>query len=67
LEEVVLEADEFEAIMLYDYQGLNQIEAAGRMHVSQPTFARILSRANKKVAQAIVEGKAIRIEGVSDV
>jgi uncharacterized protein len=67
LEEVLLEADEFEAIMLYDYQGLNQIEAAGRMHVSQPTFARILSRANKKVAQAIVEGKAIRIEGVSDV
>jgi len=41
---------------------LAQIEAAQKMNISQPTFARILDRANKKVAEAVVQGKAIRIE-----
>jgi len=62
LQEVVLEPDEFEAIKLYAYDDLNQIDAAQKMGISQPTFARILDRANKKIAQAIVLGKAIRIE-----
>ena len=62
LEEVVLEPDEFEALKLHDCDGLNQTDAAQRMHISQPTFARILDRAYKKIANAIVEGKAIKIE-----
>ena len=62
LEEVVLELDEFEAIKLYVYDNLDQIDAACRMRISQPTFARILKRANKKIAEALVLGKAIRIE-----
>ena len=62
LEEVVLEPDEFEAIKLHDNDNLNQTDAAKQMHISQPTFARILNRACKKIAQAFVHGKAIRIE-----
>ena len=62
LEEVALMLDEFEAIKLHDCDGLDQISAAKKMRISQPTFARILDRAYKKVAQAIVYGKAIRIE-----
>lgn len=62
LEEEVLLMDEFEAIKLYDVDNLSQIEAAKKMGVSQPTFARILDRAYKKIAKAIVFGKAIKIE-----
>lgn len=62
LEEVVLLADEVEAIKLYEVDELNQIDAARKMKISQPTFARILDSANKKIAQAIIKGKAIRIE-----
>ena len=62
LEEVILESDEFEAIKLHDCDNLNQTDAAQAMHISQPTFARILNRAYKKVAQALVHGAAIRIE-----
>ena len=64
LEEVVLAPDEFEAMKLYAHDDLNQIDAAQKMNISQPTFARILDRANKKIAQALVLGKAIRIEKI---
>jgi uncharacterized protein len=66
LEETILESDEFEAIKLHDSDDLNQTDAAKEMQISQPTFARILNRAYKKIAQALVEGKAIRIEGNRD-
>lgn len=62
LEEVILLPDELEAIKLYEVDGLAQIVAAKTMNVSQPTFARILASANKKIAEAIVHGKAIKIE-----
>lgn len=62
LEEVILLSDEFEAIRLYDVEALDQTTAAQKMGISQPTFARILDRAYKKIAQALVHGKAIRIE-----
>lgn len=62
LEEVVLKADEVEALKLYDIDKLEQIKAAEKMKISQPTFARILDSANKKIAEAIIKGKAIRIE-----
>lgn len=62
LQEVTLKPDEFEAIKLSQYDDLTQTEAAKKMEISQPTFARILDRANKKIAKAVIEGKAIKIE-----
>jgi predicted DNA-binding protein (UPF0251 family) len=63
LEKVSLAMDEFEALRLKDLEGLEQEQAATTMKVSQPTFHRILDSAHKKVADALVKGKAIRIEG----
>ena len=62
LEEVVLLPDEIEALKLYEVDGLDQKQAAIKMKISQPTFARILDSAIKKVAQAIIKGKAIKIK-----
>ena len=63
LEEVILRVDEFEAIRLKDMEGLEQEKAAKKMGISQPTFFRLLDSARKKIADAIVNGKAIKIEG----
>ncbi len=63
LEELVLTVVEFEAIRLKDSEGLDQIEAAKKMNISQSTFNRVISSARKKVADAIVNGKAINIKG----
>ena len=63
LEEVVLSVDEFEAIRLADLEGLYQEQAAERMKVSRQTFGRIVESAHRKVAEALVEGKAMKIEG----
>jgi predicted DNA-binding protein (UPF0251 family) len=63
LEEVVMTLDEFEAIRLADFEGLYQEQAAERMRVSRPTFGRIVEIARRKVAEAIILGKALKIEG----
>lgn len=63
VEEVVLTVEEFEAIRLNDLEGFGQIECSKKMHVSQPTFHRVISSARKKISDAIVNGKAIKIEG----
>jgi uncharacterized protein len=63
LEEVVLGLDETEALRLADLEGLSQLEVGQRMHVSRATVGRILESAHRKVADAIVRGKALRIEG----
>ena len=63
LEEVVLTMDELEAIRLKNYAGLEQIDCAKKMKISQSTFQRILTLANKKIAHALVLGKAIKIQG----
>jgi predicted DNA-binding protein (UPF0251 family) len=62
LEEVVLLPDELEALKLYEVDGLDQKQSAEKMKISQPTFARTLSSAIKKVALAIIKGRAIKIE-----
>lgn len=62
LKEVTLKADEMEAIKLKNYDDLQQIEAAEKMNISQPTFARILRGAYKKISEALVEGHAIKIK-----
>ncbi len=63
LNEIVVTLDEFEAIRLYDFEGLDQEKAAKRMKVSRPTFSRILSSARKKIAQGLVNLQALKIEG----
>ena len=63
LDEVVMTLDEFEALRLADLNGLYQEAAAEEMRVSRPTFARIIDAAHAKVADALVHGKALRIEG----
>jgi uncharacterized protein len=62
LEEVYLSLDELESLRLADYEGLYHEEAAGKMDVSRATFGRILGEARHKLAQAIIDGKAVRIE-----
>jgi len=61
LEEIELQPDELEALKLYEIDNLEQTQAAVKMGISQPTFARLLAVANKKIAQAIIHGKAIKI------
>ena len=63
LAHAMLTVDELEALRLKDHEGMGQTEAAGRMRISQPTFQRLLLSARRKVADALVNGKAIRIEG----
>ena len=63
LEEVILSHDELEALRLADLEGLYQDDAAARMKISRPTFSRIIEKARRAVAEALVGGKALRIEG----
>jgi len=63
LEEVRLSVEEVEAIRLKDLEGLEQEQSAEKMKVSRPTFQRVLASARQKVALALLNGKAIRIEG----
>ena len=63
LEESILTIDEFEAVRLKDLEGLEQEECAKKMDISQPTFHRLVLSARKKIADGIVNGKALKIEG----
>jgi len=65
LEEIVLTDDELEAVRLADVEGLYQEQAAEKMEVSRQTFGRILESAHKKIGDALVNGKALCIEGGS--
>jgi uncharacterized protein len=62
-DQVGLGMDEFEAIRLADYMGLSQKEAAKSMHISQQTFSRVLNRARKTLANGLVRGTTIKIQG----
>ncbi|MFZ5449471.1 MAG: DUF134 domain-containing protein [Thermodesulfobacteriota bacterium] len=63
LQQIVITVDELEAMRLADFLELTQEEVAQRMQVSRPTVTRMLSRAHRAVAEALVHGKAICIEG----
>jgi len=63
LQEVRLSIEEAEAIRLKDIEGLEQDDCAQKMSISRSTFARILLSARQKMADALLNGKAIRIEG----
>jgi len=61
--ENILKLEELEAIRLKDLEGLEQGECAEKMEVSRPTFQRILLSAREKIADSLVNGKIIHIEG----
>ncbi|MCX5703366.1 MAG: DUF134 domain-containing protein [Candidatus Omnitrophica bacterium] len=63
LETVFLTLDEFEAVRLACLEGLKQVDAAKKLKISRPTFSRILTSAQRKIADGLVNIKAIRIEG----
>jgi len=63
LKEVCISVDEMEAIRLKDLERLGQEQCAERMRISRPTFQRILSSSRQKIADALLNGKAIRIGG----
>jgi len=63
LEEVALTMDEFEAIRLADLEERYQEDAAKKMKISRQTFGNIINSAHKKIADALVNGKALKIEG----
>jgi predicted DNA-binding protein (UPF0251 family) len=63
LDEIVLTIDELEAVRLTDLEELYQDDAAKKMNVSRQTLGNILHSAHKKIADSLVNGKALRIEG----
>jgi uncharacterized protein len=65
LEEVGLTLDELEALRLADLNGLYQEMAGPKMNISRSAFARILESARRKIADALVHGKCLRLEGGS--
>ena len=63
MEEIQLSLEEAEALRLKDLEGMEQEPAAERMNISRPTFQRVLSSARRKVADVLLNGKAVRIAG----
>lgn len=63
LEEICLSLEETEALRLKDLEELEQEQGAEKMNISRPTFQRVLASARKKMADALLNGKAIRIDG----
>ena len=63
LQGIRISLEELESIRLKDLEGLEQEECAQQMRISRPTFHRILQSAREKLADALINGKAIQIEG----
>ncbi|MCG8635617.1 MAG: DUF134 domain-containing protein [Desulfobacterales bacterium] len=62
-EGIILSLEEFEAIRLIDYDGMDQSGAAEVMGVSRQTVGRILKAGRSKVAMALVEGRGLKVSG----
>lgn len=62
-EEIVLQVDEYETIRLLDYEGMTQAQCANQMNVARATVTIIYENARKKIAQALVNGNSIVIDG----
>ncbi|MDD2653492.1 MAG: DUF134 domain-containing protein [Candidatus Omnitrophica bacterium] len=62
-DEIELKFEEFEALRMTDFIGLSQKEAAQNMQISQQTFSRVLNHGRRSLAEALIMGKIIRIQG----
>ncbi len=63
LEDSILTKEELEAIRLIDLENISQSKAGKQMKISQPTLSRLLTSARKKIADALINAKAIKIQG----
>ena len=63
LEEINLTLDELEAVRLADLESMYQEDAAKKMNISRQTFGNIVNSAHKKIADALLNAKALKIEG----
>ena len=63
IEKVNLTLDELEAVRLADWQGLYQEDAAKKMNISRQTFGNIINSAHRKIADVLLNAKALKIEG----
>lgn len=63
LQPVSLSLDEFEAIRLADYKGMDHAEAAEEMEISRSTFTRLIEKARHKISKFIIDGRGLFIEG----
>ena len=63
VEEIIMNVEEYESIRLMDLEGMDQTECAEFMGVARSTFQRIYATARKKIAQSLIEGKLLKIEG----
>ena len=63
---VRLRFDELEALRLKNLEGLDNTQAAKKMHISRSTFQRILKLAYKKISLALIKGQAIRVDNASN-
>ena len=63
LRQIQLSLDEFEAMRLADYQGMSHEEAAEEMGISRSTFSRLIEKARSKIAEFIIKGRLLSIEG----
>ena len=64
LKEVNLDMDELKTTRLSDFEEVSQTKASKKMNISQSTFQRILKRGRRKIAEAVIKGKALRIKNV---
>ena len=63
LKQIILTLDEYEAIRLSDFYGMSQEEASEEMEISRPTFTRLIETARKKMADFLINGKLLSLEG----
>ena len=63
LEQILLTLDEYEALRLADYKSLSHAEAAEEMEISRSTFTRLIEKARKKIAELIIDGRLLTIDG----
>ena len=63
LEESIMSLDEFESFRLADYVGLSHAEAADEMEISRSTFTRLVEKARRKIADLIIQGRVLTIDG----
>jgi uncharacterized protein len=60
---VIMTVDEYETIRLIDLEGLTQVECSNQMNIARTTVQGIYFEARKKIAESLVNGKVLRIEG----